>query len=466
MKIKKLAAMGVAAAICVASIASCFTLQVRAEEDYWPSSIEVDSNSAVVLEQETGTILYSKNMDEELYPASITKIMTALVVLENCDNLDDIVTFSSDAVYKNEGDTSHIARDIGEEMTVEWTLYGMMLESANECAWALGEYIAGDIDSFIEMMNDKAAELGCTHTHFNNPNGLPDKEHYTSAHDMALISRAAFAIPKFREIVGTKAYMIPPTNKHSAETPLHNHHDMLHYHSTGKYVYQYCLGGKTGYTVDSGNTLVTYAKKDGMTLVCVVMKTKSPSHYLDTTNLFEYCFNNFTTYRISDFESIEDSTETSSAGKLSEYIDLIKIDEDGVIVLPRTASFADARSKVTSFKDPDNKNVIGKIAYTYAGKDVGDAKLIFATNEGQSYSFDNVAVENGGSGKEYIKIDFMQFVLVFVIVAAVVALVLLIKSKSSDILLFRYRHFKSRRKEKSNLTVINRTRSRKRHKRR
>ena len=178
------------------------------------------------MEQETGTILYSKNMDDQHYPASITKIMTALLVLENCD-LDETVTFSAEAVYGTELGSSSIARDVGEEMTVEQTLYGMMLESANECAYALGEHVAGDIPTFVDMMNERAKELGCTNTHFNNTNGLPDEEHYTSAHDMALIARAAYAIPKFAEIVGTKNYTIPPTNKHEDSTPLNNHHQML-----------------------------------------------------------------------------------------------------------------------------------------------------------------------------------------------------------------------------------------------
>ena len=166
--------------------------------DYWPNSVGVTAESAIIMEQETGTILYSKNMDDEHFPASITKIMTALIVLENCD-LDETVVFSADAVYGTELGSSSIARDVNEEMTVEQTLYGMMLESANECAYALGEHVAGDIPSFVDMMNAKAKELGCTHTHFNNTNGLPDDEHYTSAHDMALIARAAYAIPKFAD---------------------------------------------------------------------------------------------------------------------------------------------------------------------------------------------------------------------------------------------------------------------------
>ena len=137
---------------------------------------KIEAPSICVMEISTGTILFERDMDEVNYPASITKIMTALLAIENT-KLDEIVTFSQDAVYKNEGDTSHISRDIGEEMTMEECLYGMMLESANECAWAIGEHIGGTMENFAKMMNDRAESLGCTNTHFQNPNGLPDEDH-------------------------------------------------------------------------------------------------------------------------------------------------------------------------------------------------------------------------------------------------------------------------------------------------
>lgn len=451
--------------ICVSAfIFQVNSIQVKAAE-YWPDSVNVESESAMVMELETGTILYEKNADEIHYPASITKIMTALVVLENSD-LDEVVTFSPDAVYKNEGDTSHIARDVNEEMTIEQCLYGMMLESANECAWAMGEHVAGDMDSFVSMMNKKADELGCTNTHFNNPNGLPDEQHYTSAHDMALISRAAFQIPKFAEICGTKKYTIPPTNKHSEPTYLNNHHNMLSYYTTRNYIYDNCLGGKTGYTVDAGSTLVTYAKKDGMTLVCVVMKVKSPGQYLDTRNLFDYCFDNFSIYNVSEHASISD-TDISKTGKLSESIDLIKIDKSGIVVLPKTASFLDAESRVESYSDPDDSSVVGKIQYTYAGKNVGGADLVFSRIDNISFPFDNLPVEKGGSGKQYVQVDYLKIALVIVAIVLVIMLILFIRSKETEILKIRHRiSMRHPKKIKSDLPTINRQIGKKRKRRR
>lgn len=164
-------------------------------------------------------------MDEAHYPASITKIMTTLLALEN-GNLSDMVTFSDDAINNTEG--SGIARDYGEQMTLEQCLYGVMLESANECAYAVAEHVGGTVENFVDMMNAKAKELGCTNTHFANPHGLQDENHYTTAHDMALIAQAAYQNETFRIIIGTKMYTIPPTNKHAEETVLRNHHDMPH----------------------------------------------------------------------------------------------------------------------------------------------------------------------------------------------------------------------------------------------
>ena len=164
---------------------------LKTQAAYWPSAVTAESGAAIIMEENTGAVLYEKNSHAENYPASITKIMTALLAVENCD-LNEEITFSEDAVYKNEGSTSHIARDVGEKMTMEQCLYGMMLESANECAYAIGEHVAGgDINDFVDMMNERAKELGCKNTHFVNPNGLPDEDHYTSAYDMALIAREA-----------------------------------------------------------------------------------------------------------------------------------------------------------------------------------------------------------------------------------------------------------------------------------
>ena len=188
---KRIICLILALAMILTILLSTVIAMAADSETFWPSGIDVSSQSAIVIEASTGTVLYEKNADEVHYPASITKILTGLVAVEN-SQMDEEVTFSADAVAQSRGGTSSIARDIGEVMTMEQCLYGMMLESANECAYAIGEHVGGgDINVFLQMMNDKAKELGCTNTHFVNPNGLPAEDHYTSARDMALIGRAA-----------------------------------------------------------------------------------------------------------------------------------------------------------------------------------------------------------------------------------------------------------------------------------
>ena len=196
-------------------------------EIYWPSGPGVQAEAAVVMEASTGTVLYEKNPHEQLYPASITKIMTTLLALEHC-GLEEEVTFSYESVHNIDRNSTHIFRDVGEIMTMEQCLYAVMLGSANDCAYAVAEHAGKGYENFIAMMNDKAASLGCVDTHFNNPHGLTEEEHYTSAYDMALISREALKNDTFRAITGTKRYTIPFTNKHpNEETPLVNHHKML-----------------------------------------------------------------------------------------------------------------------------------------------------------------------------------------------------------------------------------------------
>ena len=429
--------------LVIASLCPAKCLPVKAAE-YWPDSVSVESGAAIVVEMETGTVLYEKNADQSYYPASITKIMTAMLALEN-SSLDEEVTFSAEAVYKNEGDTSHIARDVGEVMTMEQCLYGMMLESANECAWAIGEHVAGDMDSFTDMMNKKAKALGCTHTHFNNPNGLPDDEHYVSARDMALIARAAYQIPKFQEMCGTRSYNIGITNKHDAITPCNNSHAMISNHKTSSHLYEYALGGKTGYTDEAGSTLVTYAKKDGLTLLCVILNAKTPGHYTDTIRLFDYCFYNFSTFSVAENVSLTSLKDQTNTGLLGENIDLIRIDPDAKVVLPNTASFADA--KATVIPAPEDSDAVARITYTYASREVGTADLIYENSDTKGYPFHNLPEEEGGSSVKYIRIDFKTFLWILFGLVVLALIAYFIHLESGRILLKKHRRNERRQEQ-------------------
>ena len=254
----------------------------------WPEGPLVEAMAAIVMDLDTDAILYAKNVDQQLYPASITKLLTGLIACEHL-NPEDHFTMSESAAYGIEAGSSSIYGDTGEEFTVEQALMGLCLESANEMAMVLGELVSGSVKKFVELMNQRARELTCTESHFNNPHGLPDDMHYTSARDMAKIGKAAWQNLTFRRYFTTDYYEIPPTNVMEETRYLLNHHRMM---AGRDYAYSGVVGGKTGYTDDAGNTLVTFASRGGVNLVAVVLGGTAGG-FADTTLLLDYGFDNF-----------------------------------------------------------------------------------------------------------------------------------------------------------------------------
>lgn len=245
----------------------------------------VSSEGAVLLNANTGEVLFEKNGTTRFYPASITKLMTALLTIENC-GLSNTVTFSKSATTNLESGAVTLSLVEGDKLTVEQCLYALLLKSANEVANGLAEHISGSVSAFADKMNARARELGCTDTHFVNPNGLNNEQHYTTPKDMALIARAAFQNPTIVKVASTLSYQIPATKKAQART-ISMGHKML-YPKDSRY-YQGIVAGKTGYTSKAGNTLATCAERNGVRLIAVVMKGKQ-THYTDTKALFDYGF--------------------------------------------------------------------------------------------------------------------------------------------------------------------------------
>lgn len=246
----------------------------------------VQSQGAVLYDATNNQFLFEQNADTRYFPASITKLMTALLVLEHT-NLNDTVTFSSAAVTNLESGAVTLSVKAGDKLSVQDCLYGLMLKSANEIANGLAEHVAGSVDNFAVMMNQKAASLGCTNTNFVNPNGLNNPNHVTTARDMALIAKAAFENPILSQIASTVTYDFPATASVPQVRKLTMGHKMLN-PANAEY-YQGAVGGKTGYTSLAGNTLVTGAERDGVRLIAVTLKGKS-SHYSDTKALLDYGF--------------------------------------------------------------------------------------------------------------------------------------------------------------------------------
>ena len=262
--------------------------------DSTSSELTLTAESAILMDATTGKILYEKNSRTKQYPASITKLMTILLALEH-GSLEDEITFSHDAVFSIEPGSAHIAIQEGEILTLEQVLYGIMLRSANECANAAAEYVDGSMEKFAEHMTARAKELGCENTNFVNANGLFDENHYTTAYDMALIAQELLKNETYRSMMSNTYYLIPPTNTQPEERPLHGQHQMLNENSL--YYYEPAEGGKTGYTVEAQNTLVTYAKQGDTELIAVVLKCNGAQHYVDTKTLFEYGFANYQTVK-------------------------------------------------------------------------------------------------------------------------------------------------------------------------
>ena len=263
----------------------------------WPQGPEITSTAAVIMEDSTNTVLYAKNADQQLYPGGTVKVMTTLLALENTQ-LTDQVTMTATGVSGVTDGGANISAQLGEVFTIEQCLYAMLLSSANDVALQIAEHIGGSVDGFVQMMNDRAAQLGCTGTVFTNPTGLPDENQHTTAHDMALIMKAAIDNDTFRTIAGTTSYTISATNVSGGERVLTNNFSMLN--SANAAYYPNCIGGREGYTEASGSTLVCGAEKNGTTLIAVVLQGASGTTAAEAGSLLNYGFDNFQMLSLGD----------------------------------------------------------------------------------------------------------------------------------------------------------------------
>jgi len=250
----------------------------------------VNAPSAILIDAETGRVLYEKNADTKMYPASTTKVMTGLLASEYKD-LDEKVTATKNVLQTERG-SSQIYINPGEVLTMRQLLYALMLESANDAAIVIAEHLGGSIDGFAQIMNDRAKTLGANNTHFVNPNGLHNDNHYTTARDLSIIAREGMQNPTFRDIVGTFHYEIPATNMQEARNYITNSNKMI-WTVNNRYKYEHAIGIKTGYTSVAQHCLVGGAKKDNIELISVVLGDGKDFMYPDTIALFEYGFANF-----------------------------------------------------------------------------------------------------------------------------------------------------------------------------
>ena len=311
----------------------------------WPQASDISSEAAIVMENSTNTVLYSKNADEILFPGSTVKIMTCLLALENAQ-LTDQVTMTATGVSGVTDGGASISSQVDEVFTIEQCLYAIMVASANDIALQIAEHVGGSVDNFIQMMNSRAQELGCTNTIFTNPTGLPDENQHTTAHDMALIMQAAISNDSFRTIAAATSYTIPATNKAAARN-LTSKFTMTDTGSTG--FYEGCIGGKEGYTEASGSTLVCAAQREDMTLISVVLKGASGQTAPDAASVLNYGFDQFQLLSLGDSD--------------------FSIISGGDVIVPKGTSADSLTTEDTQNGDEINRT------YLFNGATVGNAVL-------------------------------------------------------------------------------------------
>lgn len=356
------------------SLSTIFSPFVNAEEEI----PDIASPSALLMDYSSGKILYEKNINEKRYPASLTKIMTAIIVLENCE-LSDIATVSYDAVMSLSSGYVTANLQIGEELTVEQLLYVLMVGSSNDAAIVLAEHVSGSVEKFADLMNEKAKELGCTSTNFVNPNGAHDENHYSTAYDLALMAKYAMKNETFRTLVSTTSYTLPTTNKYDREDRIfRTTNSLLHLDTSDRadnYYYQYATGIKTGFTTPAGNCLIASANKNNLELITVVLgagQTKDglSQRYLDTLSLFDYGYSTYTLKQIINKGGIIQTLNIKNATRKTKKVEAVVAND--VYALMKQA---DKNSAVLpeinlndNLKAPLKKgDVIGSVTYTVEG---------------------------------------------------------------------------------------------------
>lgn len=306
----------------------------------WPDNVSIESDAGIIMDANSGAVIYGKNIHDTYAPASITKVLTALIVLERC-SMDETVTFSQNAVYNVESNSSSAGYDTGDTASVKDCLYALLLKSANESANALAEHVSGTTEEFAVLMNEKAAQLGCQDSHFSNPSGLNDDNHYVSAYDMALITKAAFENEDFSKIVATTYYELPPNKKNPEGQGISPGNKMIKKNWPDQYRSD-VIGGKTGYTSIALNTLVIGAQQGDTKFVTVILHS-SGTQYSDTKTLLNFGFNNFKAVKIADydktFSTIGDDLKISGLPTSEKQV--LTIDADSKIILPVTADFSE-----------------------------------------------------------------------------------------------------------------------------
>lgn len=382
------------------------------------TDIKINSESAILVEVSTGRILYEKNSTQKMYPASTTKILTAILVLENCQ-LDEIVTVRESALSNIPSGYVTCNLQVGEQISIHDLLYALMIPSANDAAYVLAEYVAGSVENFSTMMNDKARELGCKTTHFVNPNGIHDDTHYSTAYDLYLIANHAMKNETFRKLVSTTEYTLPATEQYpSTDRVLQTTNELLNSNSK-HYYYKNAIGIKTGYTSKAGNCLVAGSSRDGLEFIAVVLNGGTTadglnSRYVDSKTLFEYAYDNFTLTKIIENGSVVQTIEIENATKETKNLDLV-IDKTITVINNKSIDMNSVIPEIVL-----NETIEAPIS---AGDRIGSIK----------YKVDDIEYSANLLAKNSVeKVDYSSYLIISGILILMIAFLMLKSSKKKS----------------------------------
>lgn len=434
----------------VLAVITVVSVAVSTVGAYTPANFEIDAEGALLVNTDTGTVLYEKNGDKKLYPASLTKLMTALVLYENTRDLDsEIITVSEYAIKSLEGtDSSTGGLKIGEKLTVRQMLYVLLLSSANDGANAIAEHVSGSIDAFCDKMNQKAAELGMTGTHYANAHGLHDLNHYTTVNDMYKLTTAFLAVDVLKEVCYSKKYTLATTNLSSARTYTTTNYLMLNNgekctaekYKGEAYYYKYANGVKTGYTDAAGRCLISTASKNGYNYMCILMKSpvydvsgkKIRLEFGDSKALYEWAFNDFTYKSILGTDEIIAEAPVTLAWD-TDYVSAIPSSALSAIV-PKSADNSTVTTSVrwngSSFQAPIKKgDVLGECDIIYAGEILGTVTLTAAQDvERSTLMLVGHKLKSGASAVFNSPIFYVFLIILILLAAAFIISIIILNS--------------------------------------
>ena len=406
------------------------------KEDFDSLNSSIQSEAAILIESSTGKVIYSKNGEERKFPASTTKILTAIIAIESC-SLDEMATVSEYAVTSIPSGYTNANIQVGETLSVKDLLYALMLASANEAAVILGEHISGSYEEFVNLMNEKAKSIGCTNSHFMNGNGMHDDNHYTTAHDLALIAQYAMKNETFRQIVATTSYTLPATKlypyndrtfKNTNSLIIVNNNDV-----ENNYYYPYAIGIKTGFTTPAGNCLVAAANNNGLEFISVILGSPDKdTRYVDAINMFNFAFNNYSFMKLQAKSNsittinIENGTNDTKSLEL-----LINSDVNVLANLDNRNNAIEPKIKLKeNLSAPINKgDVVGTVTYSL---------------DGLSYTADLIASHDVEEKNNNLFNIIIKILFIGIIVLIVLGLLIKRKFKMDKIKYKRTRHINNK----------------------